>query len=310
MPVTIKSRSKGLRDTEIDLSKKPTLDDVLKKISANNHNISKYRIRLTYKKETKQVPVISESFFQEEADDSMEFFIKDLGPQISWRLVFFCEYLGPVLVHSLFYYLSTIPTVVDRWHSASSDYNPFLNRVAYFLILGHYGKRLFETLFVHQFSLATMPIFNLFKNCFHYWVLSGLISFGYFGYGFPFGNAKLFKYYSYLNLDDLSTLIGLFVLSELWNFYCHIKLRLWGDYQKKHGNAKIRVPLNQGIFNLFVAPNYTFEVWSWIWFTFVFKFNLFAVLFLTVSTAQMYAWAQKKNKKYHTRRAFLIPFVF
>ncbi|CAI4410945.1 CNT_collapsed_G0016060.mRNA.1.CDS.1 [Saccharomyces cerevisiae] len=163
MPITIKSRSKGLRDTEIDLSKKPTLDDVLKKISANNHNISKYRIRLTYKKETKQVPVISESFFQEEADDSMEFFIKDLGPQISWRLVFFCEYLGPVLVHSLFYYLSTIPTVVDRWHSASSDYNPFLNRVAYFLILGHYGKRLFETLFVHQFSLATMPIFNLFK---------------------------------------------------------------------------------------------------------------------------------------------------
>nr|CAI6830483.1 CNT_HP1_G0051720.mRNA.1.CDS.1 [Saccharomyces cerevisiae] len=112
----------------------------------------------------------------------------------------------------------------------------------------------------------------------------------------------------YLKLDDLSTLIGLFVLSELWNFYCHIKMRLWGDYQKKHGNAKIRVPLNQGIFNLLLLP------------TILLKFGLgFGLLcvqvqficrfILTVSTAQMYACAQRKTK-YHTRRAFLIPFVF
>ncbi len=40
--------------------------------------------------------------------------------------------------------------------------------------MAHFFKRHIETLFVHRFSHGTMPIFNVFKNSFHYHVFSGL----------------------------------------------------------------------------------------------------------------------------------------
>lgn len=300
--VLVQSRSKNLRNTELGALDGATLNSVLKKVSQNNRGISVHRLRLTYLKENKQIPVISDEFFAEETVEKL--YVKDLGPQISWRLVFVCEYLGPIIIHTTLYFLSKQPLLHN-----GQRYNPYLNRLAYLLVCAHYLKREVETIFVHQFSQDTMPLFNLFKNCFHYWVLNGLIGLGYFGKGFLFNDSSLFRVYSSFKINNLSTLVALFAVFELWNFYAHVKLRLWGNYQKKLGNKKTRLPLNEGIFKLLVAPNYTFELWSWITFTLVFKFNLFAVLFTVVSGAQMYIWAQKKNKKYGTRRAFLIPYI-
>lgn len=42
-------------------------------------------------------------------------------------------------------------------------------RIAVLLFVGHFLKREFETLFVHRFSNATMPIIRLAINCSHYW---------------------------------------------------------------------------------------------------------------------------------------------
>ena len=309
--ISVKSRSKKLQDCKIDVKsgEKHALQDVLKQISKQNKGISIYRLRLTYKKDDKHIPIMEDSFFKS-TDSNLQLYVKDLGPQISWRLVFFIEYLGPILVHSLLYYFSTIETARIKLNYSPNNYDPNLNQIAFLLILGHYIKRELETLFLHRFTLATMPLFNVFKNSFHYWILNGAIGLGYFGFGFVLSDEKLSWIYNGLGQINLSTLIGLFVLSETWNFYMHLKLRIYGDQQRAKGNTTKRVPINEGLFKYLVAPNYTFEVLSWVWFTVIFKFNIFAVVFLLVSTTQMYLWAIKKNKKYGTKRAFLIPFIF
>lgn len=309
--LSVKSRSKKFQDCQVEVKagEENAVQKVLEQISKQNKGVSVYRIRLTYMKDDKHVPIVEDKFFND-VDSNLQLYIKDLGPQISWRLVFFIEYLGPILIHSLFYYLSTLTSVRDKLHSSSGAYDPTLNKIAFILILSHYIKRELETLFLHTFTLATMPLFNVFKNSFHYWVLNGAIALGYFGYGFIWNNNQLSWVYRAMRQIKLSTLISMFVLSETWNFYIHLKLRVYGDQQKAKGNNTKRVAINEGIFKLLVAPNYTFEVWSWIWFTIIFKFNIFALIFLTVSATQMYLWAKKKNRKYGTNRAFFIPYMF
>ncbi|KAL3233006.1 Very-long-chain enoyl-CoA reductase [Nakaseomyces bracarensis] len=308
MLVSVKSRSKGLKETKVNLSENSTLDQVLKEISTNNKNISKYRLRLTYAKDSKQVPIVDDAYFKGLDASTTELFVKDLGPQISWRLVFFIEYIGPIIIHTFFYKLAQNPSVQRNF--SKGTYNESLVKLIYTLNTLHYTKRVLETLFLHKFSMATMPLFNLFKNSSHYWLINGSIAASYFGYGFLINDATLATIYKFLHLERTHTIVTLFLISEFWNFYVHLKLRMWGDYQKKLGNTTKRIPINEGLFNVFVAPNYTFEVWSWIWFAFASKLNIFSLIFLTVSATQMYLWAMKKNKKYHTRRAFLIPFIF
>ncbi|SCU82952.1 LANO_0B07932g1_1 [Lachancea nothofagi CBS 11611] len=306
MGILVKSRSRSLKDVEIPAGTK-TLSSALDSISAKNKNINTNRIRLTILKEDKQIPITSDHAFEDLS--TVQLFAKDIGPQISWRFVFCMEYLGPIILHSLMYYLSTRPALA-KYHCKSRGYNPFVNKVAYLLVMVHYVKRELESLFLHKFAQSTMPLFNLFKNSFHYWILNGAISLGYFGYGFILKDATVFKLYSTFKLDNsFNLLLSVFMVAEFWNFYTHYQLRRWGDSQKAKGITQ-RVPLEDGIFKIFVAPNYTFEVLAWTAFTLIFKLNVFAVFFLAVSTVQLYAWAAKKNRKYGTRRAFLIPYIF
>ncbi|OBA25386.1 hypothetical protein HANVADRAFT_73962 [Hanseniaspora valbyensis NRRL Y-1626] len=292
--LTVKTRSRKSfsKDTTISLdsSTTKTTDELIKLILLSyKSKLNKNRVRLTVSSNGKQIPVADNL-----SNIESEVFVKDLGPQISWRLVFMIEYFGPIFIHTVLYHLSSL----KQFNSTVVD--PSLVKTVYLMHLVHYLKREFESVFVHSFSNSTMPLFNVFKNSFHYWILNGLIGLGYLGYGFNFSND--------LNIN-LNILWALFIVFESSNFMCHLKLRQIGDALLKQG-IKERKPINDGVFKYLVSPNYTFEVLSWVVVTLTFNFNFFAVIFLLVSTTQMYLWAMKKNKKYGTKKAFLIPYVF
>jgi very-long-chain enoyl-CoA reductase len=50
-------------------------------------------------------------------------------------------------------------------------------RIACACWTGHYAKRLLETVFVHRFSNATMPIMNIFKNSTYYWGFAAFVAY-------------------------------------------------------------------------------------------------------------------------------------
>jgi len=220
-------------------------------------------------------------------------FLKDLGPQIGWATVFHVEYAGPILVHSLFFFFPSIfyPGYTIKPYS-------FNQKAAFALVVFHYLKREYETAFVHRFSAGSMPLFNLFKNSFHYWVLCGL-AIAYYLYH---------PLYTPLKSTPLSYLfIASFLLAEYRNYHCHCILRdLRPPGTTVHGNPR------GDLFEYVACANYTWEVLAWWIFAF-FTSTLTAYFFAFVSTVQIALWAKKKGKQLPREpkgRKYLIPFVW
>lgn len=121
----------------------------------------------------------------------------------------------------------------------------------------HYVKRLLETLFVHRFSHATMPLRNLFKNCSYYWLFTMYVAYHV--------NHPL-----YTPPSSTRFLIGItmFFLCEIGNLSIHLALR----NLRPPGTTVRKIPVATGnpftiLFNFVSCPNYTYEIGSWIGFT-------------------------------------------
>jgi very-long-chain enoyl-CoA reductase len=157
------------------------------------------------------------------------------------------------------------------------------------LICLHYAKREFETLFVHRFSAATMPARNIFKNSFHYWILSGAFL-GYFAYGPTSPTAGA--------IHPILTTLGLlsYAVGELGNLNAHLILRSL----RSSGGKERGIPRGLG-FNIVTCPNYMFEALVWIGVSLVTR-SWATVIFAVISVGQMALWAKKKERRY--RREF------
>ncbi|KAF2131211.1 synaptic glyco protein SC2 [Dothidotthia symphoricarpi CBS 119687] len=204
--------------------------------------------------------------------------VKDLGPQISWRTVFIVEYLGPLLIHPLFYYSRSL---IYGTSAPPSQ----LQKFTLIMCIIHFAKREYETLFIHRFSSATMPARNIVKNSGYYWLLSGF-NLAYWSYGPNSPAAR--------PSNPLLTYLGiaLFLVGESCNYSTHVTLR---DLRRP-GSTDRGIPQGLG-FNLVTCPNYMFEAMAWIGVALV-NWSLSTVVFIIVAVGQMGVWAWKKEKRY------------
>ncbi|KAF5119649.1 hypothetical protein DV495_004708 [Geotrichum candidum] len=239
--------------------------------------------------------------------------VKDLGPQLGWRAVYLVEYFGPLIIHPIFYFGQ------KAIYGETFDHTR-VQQLAFIFVMLHFLKREVETAFIHRFSLATMPAFNIFKNSGHYWILSGF-NLAYFIYAPPsYTSAESSALTRFLfgghvvplGAFQLHVLTALWLFAELSNFWTHLYLASL----RADGSKDRKIPRGYG-FNLVSFPNYFFETLAWFVFLLVTQ-NWSSLLFLIVGGGQMAIWAIKKHKryrkdfgdKYPRNRKAMIPFIF
>lgn len=193
--------------------------------------------------------------------------------------MFVIEYLGPLLIHPLIYFLR--PYI----YRDASNQPSTLQTLSCVAITLHFFKRELETLFVHRFSNATMPAFNIFKNSAHYWLLAGLLI-AYFTYSPTSATAA--------PSNPLLTFIALvlYVMGELGNLNTHLVLR----NLRSPGGTERGVPKGLG-FDWVTCPNYLFEIVAWVGIL-ILNRSWSTAVFVIVAGAQMGVWAKKKESRY------------
>ena len=224
--------------------------------------------------------------------------LKDLGPQVGYSTVFFWEYFGPIVAYVLVYNLPELvygaayeKTETQRW--------------AYWYFVGHFQKRIMETFFVHRFSHATMPVFNLWKNTAYY---TGFAAFVAYFLCHPL--------YTSPPPARVRVGLGLALVMQASNFVCHVILR----NLRRPGEKGYKIPKGF-LFNYVTCANYCTEIYGWFFFN-VATQSVWGVLFMLAGAGQMLQWAVAKHKrlrklfdgkngreKYPRRWIILPPFI-
>ena len=213
--------------------------------------------------------------------------VKDIGAQVAWKTVFLLEYAGLLVIHL------AIAAIYGFGRMTFGQW------IALAMIAIHYGKRELETLFVHRFSHATMPVSGMIKNCTHYWLVGG-VALGRAIYTDSFTGTSLLWPWAFL----------LFLVAEAGNLYCHLML----SWLRPPG-TKVRAIPRGFMFEYVSCPNYFFEALAWTAFA-LGTGSMVSWLFMVIGAGQMFIWAQKKHsaylkefKDYPKNRKAMFPFI-
>ena len=123
------------------------------------------------------------------------------------------------------------------------------------MVVLHFLKREFETLFVHRFSADTMPFVYIFRNSGHYWALAGIV-FGYVMYHPAFSHSQRTS-------TQLALAIVGYTYAELSNLFTHVSLRRL----RPEGSRVRQIPRGYGFdwpFGGISCANYFFEIMAWV----------------------------------------------
>jgi very-long-chain enoyl-CoA reductase len=224
-------------------------------------------------------------------NDKVKILVKDLGPQINWRFTYIFEYLGPFFL-TIFFFLYLGP--------ANSNTT---QKLGFMMSTFHFGKRILESIFVHEFSNSTMPLKNLFINVTYYWIIYGVIC-SYFLFNVDYKEPTYNTFIRYF-------FVFLFFSAEIKNLKCHLILK--GLKEKNQGEKGI--PYGEG-FEYVSCANYFWEFLAWSFFSLFVNLASFYV-FTLFGFLIMRAWAIKKHKeylktfadRYPKNRKAIIPFL-
>ena len=276
-----------LKDVDINKTVKELKNYIYTSLNLSSQiSLNRLGIMIVTKKESKEVKTFLSDdyqkliFYDGVSEPNTIYYLKDIGPQINYRLVYVLEYLGPLVFSIIFFaryaliYMKNNPDKQLQTHILCY----------FFMTLFHYSKRILESLFVHIFSRTTMPLQNLFKNCAYYWGIFGILC----GY-------TLFNPYS----KDLTWFkvpryffIAFFFSAEIKNLQTHIILR---EVKIKGKGKKYMPPKKEG-FELCTCANYMWEFFAWVSFS-IFSCNIFVIIFTICGFLQMKQWALKKHKE-------------
>ncbi|KAE8448840.1 hypothetical protein EG329_008842 [Mollisiaceae sp. DMI_Dod_QoI] len=301
LKVTNRSAKKPIKKlpTSIDVTDKTTVQDVKVQLAKQAGGMDPERLGL-FDPEKKKILKDRKALVSQLKDvmAGQEILVKDLGPQITWTTVFIIEYLGPILIHLV------TPLLLRPYIYSSAPPLSTSQYLSMIMIVLHFVKREYETLYVHRFSLSTMPAFNIFKNSAHYWFLSGF-NIAYWVYAPTSYTTIESPTMNYINAVGLV----LYIFGELSNLYTHKIL----SNLRSPGGTERGIPQGYG-FGLVTCPNYLFELIAWTGITLVTK-SFSTVVFDVVAWAQMHQWAIKKEKalraefpdKYKKKKYVLLP---
>ena len=287
MKLKITSSITNIREAEIEVPNSITIFNLKNKL-ATTIEFKQFPERLILKADEKLLLEDNRSLKEYGISEGTTIQVQDQGLVVHRKWLTFLAYIGPFTLLPLF-------AIINKANSP-------IQLLLLVLCMVHYGKRLFESLFVHLYSYPYMPMVYVLGLTLYYSLFFGFLM-GFFVF------SNLYTYNSQLGLQEVVLTI-LFIYAEFKNGEAHWMQRVMQIESK----GKKVVPRGK-MFDWVVCSNYFWELVSWTVFS-VLAWHWVPAVFTVASLYSMYSLGKQKHKllkdtfaDFDDKKAIIIPFI-